>query len=238
MWLKKRNDLLAALLVLITFAAIFAITRLVGFDPAFKRIRARENCQTLGRSIRLVSKLKRGKTGEAEIRGTGTTLLYTWKGNSEVADNIARWPRISPKIRPWRYYKGIPKDLPSGVQNMKEFLKNFHPENRSEQDLLLSVRFIGFDPWGKPYLINIGNMGEKEAIEPGFVLLTWALSAGPNGVIETGDYLPSNSAGEGISQIGFAPSGDDIGYVIAAFPPLTVKQRIGPVFHLSWQITR
>lgn len=212
----KWDDLLAAFLVLATFASILLVIPLVRIDPSFKTMKAREDCQTLARAIMLLPRLRLQGTGKGESWATTTTLLYTWKGASDLAGNIDRWPRVSQTIGAWRYYSGAANHLGAGFQNVSEFLRDFQSDHKSEQDLLLRTSFTGFDPWGRPYLINIGNMRKKEQIESGFVLLTWAISAGKNGIIETPDYVPSDLYGKDTSQVRPALRGDDIGCVIAA----------------------
>lgn len=205
---------MALFLVLASFASILVVIPLVRMDPTFKSLRAREDCRMLAQVMKLLPRLRLQERGKAEIWTTRTTLLYTWKETSDVADSIDRWPHFSETIRPWRYYRGITNDLPAGFQKVKKFLKNFHSDNKNEQDLLLRAASIGFDPWGKAYLINAGNMAEKEAIEPGFILLTWAISAGKNGAIETVDYVSLDLCRKDSSQISSAPRGDDIGCMI------------------------
>jgi hypothetical protein len=64
-----------------------------------------------------------------------------------------------------------------------------------------------------PYLINVGNMRQEVSAEPESVLLTWALSAGPNGIIETPDYTESDLNLDGTSEMRSYVRGDDIGRV-------------------------
>jgi hypothetical protein len=115
--------------------------------------------------------------------------------------------------------------FPDMFQNVKDFLKNFHSDDPREQDLLSRASSIGLDPWGKRYLINIGNMRNQEPIESGFMLLTWAMSGGPNGMIETPDYVSSDLGPKDLAQIAVSPRGDDIGCVISkvlSHSPLTM----------------
>jgi hypothetical protein len=110
----------------------------------------------------------------------------------------------------------MPNDFSATFQNVERFLKNLHSDDQSEQDLLSRASSIGLDPWGKRYLINIGNMRNKDAIESGSVLVTWAISAGPNGRIETPDYVPSHLVPKDPPQLALPARGDDIGCVIMA----------------------
>jgi hypothetical protein len=97
-----------------------------------------------------------------------------------------------------------------------------------DEDLLLKAGFIDFDPWGKPYIINIGNLRERMAEESGSVLLTWVISAGPNGLSETPDCAALGSEGGEIPRISSATRGDDIGCVAAVrFPKPSEPSQTG-----------
>lgn len=209
----KWDDLLAAILILMTVLSLFAVALLVRMDPAFKRIRAREECRILAQALELLAKTPPIESDKRKVWSESIALLYTWEGTS-TANNADKWPYLSPSIRPWRHYGMNAGYPPTRSQEVKEFLKEFRADNLREQDLLLKARSVGFDPWEKTYVINIGNMSEKENTEPGSRPLTWVLSAGPNGMLETPDFVFSDE--ERLSGAGLVPGGDDIGCVIAA----------------------
>ena len=211
-WTSNWNDLLAFLLVLLTFGSVIAVIPLVQDDPALKRARARKDCEILGRTISILGRLKRTKISRQEKGSEGKTLLYSWDENTDEGESVNRWPRMSEKITPWRYYPGSPKILPAGFQNVKAFLKGYVPDSLIEEERLMKAKRVGFDPWGRPYLINIGNMRNTKAPEPGNTLMTWALSAGPNGIIETPDCRPSDASEPEMTRDRDVTRGDDIGY--------------------------
>ena len=104
-------------------------------------------------------------------------------------------------------------------QNVKAVLDGYAPDSLIEEERLMKAKRVGFDPWGRPYLINMGNMRSTGSPEPGIRLITWALSAGPNGIIETPDYLPLNTAETGVRRDSDITTGDDIGCVVGESPP-------------------
>lgn len=222
-WLQKWrwDDFLGAGLVLAIFVSISAIPALLRMDPDYKRMRAREDCRILAQSFKVVMRLEQKRREEGQAFGPCATLLYTCKSGGCAVETIQSWPRLSPRMRPWRYYEGAAKIAPGECQNAREFLQDFEPDNMGDKDLLLKAGFIDFDPWGKPYIINIGNMREKRAEEGGSVLLTWVISAGPNGLIETADCVALGPEGGEVPRISAATRGDDIGCVIAVRFPKT-----------------
>ena len=211
------DDLLAIFLVFLVFASIVAIISIVRMDPAFKRMKAREDCETLACTIKLLAILRGRETYRDKIRSEGDTLLlYTWNRRTSVADNMGRWPHISETIRPWQCYKGNPISLPVSFQSVRGFLQDWDSDKMADQNLLLKAGRIGFDPWGRPYMINIGNIRGSVKPGPGFVFVVWAISAGPNGMIESSDRLPLGLEGREISPMTYVPKGDDIGCVVGA----------------------
>ena len=58
------------------------------------------------------------------------------------------------------------------------------------------------DPWGNPYVVNIGLLKETAPAGSGDASAVWVLSAGPNSIVETAYRLPARSASVG---------GDDVG---------------------------
>lgn len=210
------DDLLAIFLVFLVFTSTAAIIPIVQMDPAFKRMRAREDCKTLAFAVKLLATLRAREAYRDKNGSEGDTwLLYTWNRRTSVTDNMGRWPNLSKTIRPWRCYKGNPNSLPKGFQSITEFLEDWHPDRVTDQNVLLKARRIGFDPWGRPYLINIGNMKEDVKPDPGFAFVTWVISAGPNGMIESSDRLPLELERKKISPMTYVPKdGDDIGYVV------------------------
>ena len=218
-WTWNWNDLLAFLLVLVTFGSVIAVIPLVHDDPALKRARATEDCQMLARAIKILPKLQRRKSSRQERGIDSGTLLYTWNQNVDRADRVGRWPRLSEEIRTWLHYSGSPATPPAGSQDVRAFLEGYLPDSLTEEERLMKAKRVGFDPWEKPYLINVGNMRNTIAPEPGIRLITWALSAGPNGIIETPDYLPLGIGEAGVSRDSDLTRGDDIGCVVGESPP-------------------
>ena len=215
-WTWKWNDLLAILLVLLTCGTIVAVIPLVHDDPALKRARARKDCQTLARAIQILPKLEKGQSIRAEGEIGSEALLFTWDPKVDPSASGGRWPRLSEKIRPWRDYDGSPGTLSTTSWNVRTWLEGYVPHSLIEKEHLMKAKRVGFDPWGKPYLINIGNMRNTEVAEPGIAWITWALSAGPNGIIETPDYhRPSDASEPDTVPDMEVTKGDDIGCMVA-----------------------
>jgi hypothetical protein len=214
-WTWNWNDLLAFLLVLATFGSVIAVIPLVHDDPALKRARATEDCQMLARAIKILHEVQRRKSSHQERGIDSGALLYTWNQNVDRADRVDRWPRLSEKIRPWLHYSGSPAIPPASFQDVRAFLEGYLPDSLTEEERLMKAKRVGFDPWGRPYLINMGNMRNTRVPEPGITLITWALSAGPNGIIETPDCRPSDASEPETTRDRDVTKGDDIGCIVA-----------------------
>lgn len=215
-WTWKWNDLLAFVLVLLTCGTIVAVIPLVQDDPALKRARATKDCQTLARAIRILPKLGKGESVRPEREIGSGVLLFTWDPKVDASDSGGRWPRLSEKIRPWRDYDGSPGTMSTTSWNVRTFLEGYVPHSLIEKERLMKAKRVGFDPWGRPYLINIGNMKNTGGSEPGALWITWALSAGPNGIIETPDYhRPSDASESDTAPDMEVTKGDDIGGIVA-----------------------
>jgi hypothetical protein len=214
-WAWKWNDLLAFLLVLLTFVSIVVVIPLVQDDPGLKRVRATKECQALARAIRTLPELDQRESARRE-RGSGSVaFLYTWDAKVDQPDSLDRWPHVSEKIRPWRDYKG-PSGVPStALWNVRKWLEGYMPDSLIEKERLMKAKRVGFDPWGRPYLINIGNMRKTGDTKPGVAWITWALSAGANGVIETLDYERVDPSEPEVTRDREVTQGDDIGCIVA-----------------------
>jgi hypothetical protein len=208
------NDILAFALVLLTFVSVIAVIPLVRDDPALKRARARQDCEILARAIRMLVGLDRTEISRHERGSESKTLLYSWDENTGEADSAGRWPRMSEKITPWLYYTGAPKIPSAGFQNVKGFLQGYEPVGLIEEERLMKAKRVDFDPWGRPYLINIGNMRERRIPDTDAAMITMVLSAGPNGIIETPDYRRSGGSERETAETREITQGDDIGSIV------------------------
>jgi len=215
-WTWKWNDLLAFLLVVVTFGSVVAVIPLVHDDPALKRARATDDCRVLARAISILPELHKRESVREEGWTDSGSLLYTWNPKVDQSDSLERWPRLSEKIRTWRHYSGPPGTHSAPFQDVKALLDGYVSDSLIEEESLMKAKRVGFDPWGRPYLINIGNMKNTRGSEPGALWITWALSAGPNGIIETPDYhRPSDASEPDTVPDTEVTKGDDIGCMVA-----------------------